>query len=89
MKWAKLPKIMKLPCGVYQVLEADPKDVQESIRCGGLAEIKAGRILNILKTLFEERGKLCMEYLRTMSNEEIKNELSRFKGVGPKTVRNT
>ncbi|KAG6550825.1 hypothetical protein Mapa_007621 [Marchantia paleacea] len=69
-----------------EVLEADPKDVEESIRCGGLAEIKAGRILNILKTLSEERGELCMEYLRRMSNEEIKTELSRFKGVGPKTV---
>lgn len=27
-----------------------------------------------------------MEYIRGMSNEDIKMELSRFKGVGPKTV---
>ncbi|KAL2614213.1 hypothetical protein R1flu_025905 [Riccia fluitans] len=69
-----------------EVYKADPKDVEECIRCGGLAETKASRILGILKTLAEERGKLCMEYLRHMSNEEIKSELSRFKGVGPKTV---
>ncbi|KAL3698953.1 hypothetical protein R1sor_016975 [Riccia sorocarpa] len=69
-----------------EVLKADPKGVEDCIRCGGLAEIKAGRILGMLKTLAEERGKICMEYLRNMSNEEIKSELSRFKGVGPKTV---
>ena len=40
----------------------------------------------ILNTLVEERGKACMEYLRDMDDETAKQELSRFKGVGPKTV---
>ncbi|KAI5084539.1 hypothetical protein GOP47_0000708 [Adiantum capillus-veneris] len=68
------------------VYEADPKAVEEAIRCGGLAEIKSSRILSILKTLHQERGKLCLEYLRELSTDEIKLELSRFKGVGPKTI---
>lgn len=68
------------------VYEADPKAVEEAIRCGGLAEIKTSRILNILKTLDRERGKLCLEYVRELSTDEIKLELSRFKGVGPKTI---
>lgn len=69
-----------------QVYMADPKAVEEAIRCGGLAEIKSLRILNILDTLHREKGKLCLEYVREMSNDQIKVELSRFKGVGPKTV---
>lgn len=46
----------------------------------------------ILQTLLEERPKDCkdgepsMEYLRQLTTEEIKAELGRFKGVGPKTI---
>lgn len=68
------------------VYSADPKAVEDAIRCGGLAEIKTARILNILKALEQERGKLCLEYVRHMSVDEVKLELSRFKGVGPKTI---
>ncbi|MCO5552718.1 hypothetical protein L7F22_006235 [Adiantum nelumboides] len=68
------------------VYEADPKAVEDAIRCGGLAEIKTSRILSILRTLNLERGKLCLEYLHGLSTDEIKLELSRFKGVGPKTI---
>lgn len=68
------------------VYEADPKAVEDTIRCGGLAEIKTSRILNILKVLDQERGMLCLEYVRNLSVDEIKLELSRFKGVGPKTI---
>lgn len=45
---------------------------------GGLAEIKTQRIKAILATLLEEKGKICMEYLRDMSDEEIKAELFRY-----------
>ncbi|CAM6120624.1 unnamed protein product [Calypogeia fissa] len=69
-----------------QALQADPKELEDAIRCGGLAEVKAERIRNILSTLMKERGEISMEYIRSMSNEAIKVELSRFKGVGPKTV---
>ena len=40
----------------------------------------------ILDTLVEERGEASMEYLRDLSDEDIKNDLMRFKGVGKKTV---
>ena len=65
---------------------ADPKAVADSIRCGGLAEIRVQRINDILDTLKAERGRLDLEYLHDMSSEEVKKELARFKGVGPKTV---
>lgn len=72
--------------GWAEVLRAPSGKVEESIRMGGLAEIKTERIKAILTTLLEERGKICMEYLRDMSDDDIKAELSRFKGVGKKTV---
>uniref|UniRef100_A0A7I4D411 HhH-GPD domain-containing protein n=1 Tax=Physcomitrium patens TaxID=3218 RepID=A0A7I4D411_PHYPA len=72
-----------------EVHAADPKKVEDAIRCGGLAETKAKRIINILDTIFTERGSICLEYVRSMNVDQIKAELSRFKGVGPKTVRAT
>jgi endonuclease-3 len=69
-----------------QVQKADLNAVEDAIRCGGLAQIKAARIANILNTLLEERGSICLEYVRNMTSDQIKAELSRFKGVGPKTV---
>ncbi|ACO62227.1 predicted protein, partial [Micromonas commoda] len=69
-----------------QVRTAKPAKVEDAIRCGGLAEVKVSRIQVILNTLKEERGECSMEYLRDMSDDDVKAELSRFKGVGPKTV---
>ncbi|KAH9290746.1 hypothetical protein KI387_034863, partial [Taxus chinensis] len=66
---------------------ANPKAVEDAIRCGGLAETKASRIRNILDTLMKEQGKICLEHLRSMPVEKIKAELYRFKGIGPKTEK--
>ena len=80
---------LEWPLDAKQVHKADPKAVEDAIRCGGLAETKAKRIVNILDTIYKERGLICLEYVRSMTIDEIKAELSRFKGVGPKTVRMT
>ncbi|KAF3949439.1 hypothetical protein CMV_024689 [Castanea mollissima] len=68
------------------VLAAESKCLENAIRCGGLAPTKASCIKNILNCLLEKKGKLCLEYLRDLSVDEIKAELSQFKGIGPKTV---
>ncbi|XP_010272058.1 PREDICTED: putative DNA glycosylase At3g47830 [Nelumbo nucifera] len=65
---------------------AEPKCIENAIKCGGLSVTKTSCIKQLLKGLLEKRGKLCMEYLRDMSVEEIKAELCSFKGIGPKTV---
>ncbi|KVI04590.1 DNA glycosylase, partial [Cynara cardunculus var. scolymus] len=67
-----------------RVLAADSKCIENAIRCGGLAPTKASCIKNMLSCLFEMRGELCLEYLRDLSVDEIKMELSQFKGIGPK-----
>ncbi|KAJ0709164.1 putative HhH-GPD domain, DNA glycosylase, helix-hairpin-helix, base-excision DNA repair [Helianthus annuus] len=68
------------------VHSADSKCIEDAIRCGGLAPTKASCIKNMLNCLLEKRGKLCLEYLRDLSIDEIKTELSQFKGIGPKTI---
>lgn len=68
------------------VLVAESKHVENAIRCGGLAPTKASSIKNMLSRLLEKKGKLCLEYLRYLPVNEIKTELSHFKGIGPKTV---
>lgn len=70
----------------WKVLCAESKDVENAIRCGGLAPTKASCIKNVLRCLRERRGELCLEYLRDLSVDEVKAELSLFKGIGPKTV---
>jgi endonuclease-3 len=64
-------------CALSICHASDTGKVEESIKQGGLAEIKTQRIKTILATVLEERGKICMEYLREMSDECIKTELSR------------
>ncbi|XP_058112200.1 putative DNA glycosylase At3g47830 isoform X2 [Magnolia sinica] len=71
------------------VLAAETKCIQDAIKCGGLAATKASCIKNILSSLLEKRGKICLEYLRGMPVDEIKAELCCFKGIGPKTDQTT
>lgn len=69
-----------------KVLDCDSKCLEDAIRCGGLAPTKARCIKNTLACLLERKGKLCLEYLRGFSIDQVKAELSHFKGIGPKTV---
>jgi endonuclease-3 len=64
-----------------------PEKLEKAIHCGGLAKIKAQRILNLCRTLQEERGSPpSFEYLRDWSNNQIQQELTRFPGLGKKTI---
>lgn len=65
---------------------AESNELENAIRCGGLAPTKAKCIKNLLSCLLERKGKMCLEYLRDLSVDEVKAELSLFKGIGPKTV---
>ncbi|KAK4756286.1 hypothetical protein SAY87_006413 [Trapa incisa] len=69
-----------------EVLAAESRCVEDAIRCGGLAPTKAACIKNILSCLLEKKGKLCLEYLKDLSVDQVKAELSHIKGIGPKTV---
>jgi len=69
----------------HELMADDPLSVAEVIRSGGLAEIKARRIIGALKHIQRTHGCLDLEFLRTMSPDEADSWLSEMKGVGPKT----
>lgn len=64
----------------------DPSQLEQVIRSAGLAKTKSERIYAMLKTIKEERGIVSLEYLRDYSDANVKADLSRFKGMGPKTI---
>jgi endonuclease-3 len=69
-----------------EVVDEEGNGLEDAIRCGGLAATKAARIRAMLRGVKEKRGAICLEYLRELSVDEVKRELSQFKGIGPKTV---
>jgi len=70
------------------VLNADDAEVEDCIRVAGLAKTRTARLKAILKVLSEKAsgGPPSFEYLRSMSTADCKEELSKFKGLGPKTI---
>ena len=69
-----------------EVLGADREELIETIRVGGLAQIKAARIQNTLATILEQRGALELDFLRDMSLHEAREWLVALPGIGPKTA---
>jgi endonuclease-3 len=69
-----------------EVRRARVKRIADAIRSGGLADIKASRIKDILSRIYEENGNLNLSFLRRWRTDKIKSWLGRFKGVGDKTV---
>jgi endonuclease-3 len=68
-----------------KLLGEDPKRVAPIIRSGGLAGIKAERIVSALDFIISERGDLDLDFLRDMDPVAADEWLGRIKGVGPKT----
>jgi len=68
-----------------RMLGEDPKKVAKIIRSGGLAGIKAARILDALEFINRERGALDLAFLGDMEPDEAEAWLGQMKGVGPKT----
>lgn len=68
------------------VLQADPKEIAETIQPGGLATIKAPRIQAALRDIMAERGELDLGFLKDLEIQEAKSWLESLGGVGPKTA---
>jgi endonuclease-3 len=69
-----------------EMLSVSPETIAAIIRSGGLAEIKAERILGALRRLKAERGKITLDFLVGMATEEAEAWLTSIDGVGPKTA---
>lgn len=69
-----------------ECLAAPVEQVADSIRSGGLANQKAARIQQLLREIQHERGDLDLGFLNDLPARECETYLSKFHGVGPKTV---
>lgn len=68
------------------VMNADTERVIEAIRPAGLANQKAPRIQNVLRSIYNERGELSIDFLAELPLDEAKAWLMKLDGVGPKTA---
>ncbi len=67
------------------LLTERPVTVAKIIRSGGLACLKAERIISSLRFIERARGGIELDFLRDMSTAEADAWLAQMKGVGPKT----
>jgi len=67
-------------------LRARESTIAATIKAGGLAVQKASVIKNLLRQIKDDRGSLDLLFLRALPVEEAARYLSRFRGIGPKTV---
>jgi endonuclease-3 len=68
------------------VLAADEREIAETIRLGGLANQKAKVIKELLGQIKATRPTLSLKFVEKMPDEEARNFLQSFRGIGPKTV---
>lgn len=69
-----------------QLADADVDDVEQVIRMGGLARIKAARIVDALARLRAERGAITLAGIERLPKMEAFEQLTQVDGVGPKTA---
>lgn len=69
-----------------EVRDAPTDELAHAIKSGGLGNIKAPRIQEVLRRISGERGELNLDFLLTTPADEAKAWLAGFKGVGPKTA---
>jgi endonuclease-3 len=65
---------------------ASPDDLAHTIRMGGLANIKAPRILAILAEIRDRQGDLDLSWMRAARSARVREFLVSLPGVGPKTA---
>ena len=70
-----------------ELAEADVSAIAETIRSGGLGEIKAQRIKQALNEIGRRRGKMELDFLQRLTVPEAEKWLLQLPGVGLKTAR--
>ena len=74
------------PGGWEDVRTASVTDLADSIRAGGLANVKAPRIQAILQDVYERNGRTDLDHVRHWDDRTIREYLRSFHGVGAKTA---
>jgi len=68
------------------VVVAPVEHIAQVIKSGGLFQIKAVRIKQILEQIEKEQGRINLDFLKSMSMAEAKDYLMHLPGVGHKTA---
>ena len=68
------------------VADASVEEIEEAIRMGGLAKVKAPRIKEVLQKVREMVGSYDLSFLAEMPLPEAKAWLMELPGIGPKTA---
>jgi endonuclease-3 len=66
---------------------APAEHIAEAIKSGGLSQIKAVRIKQVLGQIKKEQGCISLDCLKSMNMAEAEDYLIRLQGVGHKTAR--
>lgn len=69
-----------------QAAHAPAGEIEDAIRCGGLARQKARRIKEILDAVGEREGRVDLTRLHDLDDQAAEDYLTSLPGVGPKTA---
>ena len=69
-----------------QAAQAPVEEIEDAIRCGGLARHKARRIKEILNAIDEREGRIDLSRLHDLDDLAAEGYLTSLPGVGPKTA---
>jgi len=69
-----------------ELSDASRKEIESVISVAGLGQQKSASIKSFLSTLKKKNGKLNLQYIKKMNDEEILIELTSIKGIGVKTA---
>jgi endonuclease-3 len=69
------------------VASAPAERIAQVIKSGGLSQIKAVRIKQVLEQIEKEQGRISLDALKSMNMAEAEDYLMRLVGVGHKTAR--
>ncbi|MFQ5744218.1 MAG: endonuclease III domain-containing protein [Acidobacteriota bacterium] len=68
------------------VARAPASRIASAIQSGGLQQVKARRIKELLRQVKQERGSYDLDNLRALEMPEVRRRLSRYKGLGAKSI---
>jgi endonuclease-3 len=69
-----------------KMADASTSEIADSIKIGGLGEVKARYIKQALEEIRQRRGNLSLDFLRQLPLEEARDWLKQLPGVGTKTA---
>jgi endonuclease-3 len=68
------------------VAELKASQIEKLIKTAGLGKQKSRAIKSLLTSLIKEKGKISLNHLKKMDNEEVLKELTNYPGIGIKTA---